>query len=93
MCFSAMAPEPAGVNEPAHARGAMSRTGLRGRGVAARVASADLSEEDPERVKEGLACVSRPSFDESQAVVGGTGTCPGIAPLEYLCSTSAVVVL
>ena len=90
-----MAPAPAGVNEPVSGKGSMSRTGLRSRGVAGRVASAD-SKEDPEEVKEGLACVSRPSFDETQAVllpavVGGT--VPSIAlwstsaaPLKLLCS-------
>ena len=61
----------------------MSPAGLPDRRVADRVASAGLSEEG---LEEGLASVSRPSFDGSQArllpaVVGGTGV-PRIAPLE-----------
>ena len=77
VCFSAMAPAPADVNEPVRARGTMSRACLPDRRVADRVASADFSEEG---LEEGLASASRPSSEGSQAqhlptVVGGsTGT-------------------
>jgi len=79
VCFSAVPPAPVRVNEPARARGAMSRAGLPDRRVADRVASAGLSEEG---LEEGLASVSRPSFALLPAVVGGTGTCPGIQPFR-----------
>ena len=65
----------------------MSPAGLPDRRVADRVASAYFSEE-------GLASVSRPSFDGSQAlllpaVVGGAGTRADIAPAGTCRRTAA----
>ena len=69
----------------------MSPAGLPDRRVADRVASAGLSEEG---LEEGLASVSRPSFDGSQAlllpaVVGGAGTRADIAPAGTCRRTAA----